>query len=363
MTPPSPSPSPSPSPEPYQVAHGAVTIGAEHVHEALRELGLTEPATAPADVPADAPAVATAAASRAAATPGLEGGRCDLEGGRCDLEGGRCFTFKQFVHAVRERMRDHTGQDLPLFDPACAPASPASPASLASLAAAAARGVTPHGSPGRGQGGVKWRPPRLAPPPPYAQLVRRSRTRRSSPLASGAARVPALAAPVVRQASAPAGDVRHAARLEAAAKAAEGPAAASVASGLDDATAAASMRPVGSVSSVISLGEVEAQMPISVISVANVPAPLQMTLPRGPSAPSNPSTPWDTPSASAHPARCDEERGRSRSPKTSARARRSSYLVAGEERPHCGGGTLSNPTLITTCPQPRPRAPTPRPRP
>ena len=27
-----------------QVAHGAGTIGTEHVHEALRELGVTEPA-------------------------------------------------------------------------------------------------------------------------------------------------------------------------------------------------------------------------------------------------------------------------------------------------------------------------------
>ena len=84
------------------MAHGAVTIGAEHVHEALRELGLTEPAAAPADVPADAPAVATAAASRAVATP-------DLDGGRCDLEGGRCFTFKQFVQypsVVLKEMRE-----------------------------------------------------------------------------------------------------------------------------------------------------------------------------------------------------------------------------------------------------------------
>ena len=99
-----------------------------------------------------------------------------------------------------------------------------------------------------------------------------------------------LRALVAHDAAVGAADVRRPAPLDVGAGAVQ-PGAGAAADGLDKAAGTSSMRAVHSVSSVISLGEVEAQLPSSVISLGNFPTPLTTTLPHGPSDPSVPTAP------------------------------------------------------------------------
>ena len=152
--------------------------------------------------------------------------------GEDEDEGG--FTFKQFVREIRQRMREHTGQELHLFDP------PPPPSSYAAAAERAARGGGHGGSPVRGHGVMwgGWRPPPPPPPSPDALTP--------TPVAVQRYLSAPAAAPTAARAAAPAAETPRGAPLETGAGAVQARAGAT-------SVHAKVLRAVPSVCSVISL--------------------------------------------------------------------------------------------------------------